>query len=149
MNRIHLATSALTTTLLALCMVSNSYAASHVKAAAPAAAKSQVTVEGTSSTSQEEIATVDVLNEICPNILGTNNNKNFAKGYRSLITSLLPSIKFPVESVAAMHSDPEYMKIYSDARTQALAQKTEDNREVCLDVLNYTPSKKGAAKATH
>ncbi len=153
MNRIHLATSA---TLLSLLLASNSHATTHHATTAKAAAqnpagKSQVIVEGTTSTSQEEIATVDVLNEICPNVLGTNNTKNFQKGYRGLITSMLPSIKYPVESVAAMHSDPEYMKIYSDARTQALAQKQEDNREVCLDVLNYN-DKKGSGKkptATH
>ena len=151
MIRIHLATSTLTTALLSLCLTANSYAATHHAAesktkAQSAAANSQVTVEGAANTSQEEIATVDVLNEICPAILGTNNTKNFQKGYSGLIAHLLPSIKFPVQSVAAMHSDPEYMKIYNDARTQALAQKPEDNRDVCLDVLHYSDSKKGAGK---
>ncbi len=151
MIRIHLATSTLATALLSLCLTANSYAATHhaaeSKAKAPSAAANQVTVEGGANTSQEEIATVDVLNEICPTILGTNNNKNYQKGYSSLIAHLLPSIKYPVQSVAAMHSDPEYMKIYNDARTQALAQKPEDNREVCLDVLHYSDSKKSSAKA--
>ncbi len=148
MNRIHLATSAITTALLSICIVSNSYAATHQAASSKAASPAQVTVEKAASTSQEEIAAVDVLNEICPNLLGTNNNKNFQKGYRSLIAYLLPTIKYPVEAVAAMHSDPEYMKIYSDARVQALAQKPDDNREVCLDVLRYPASQKGGAKNT-
>jgi len=150
MIRIHLATSALTTALLSLCLTANSYAATHHTAAgktqAPSTAANQVTVEGAANTSQEEIATVDVLNEICPTILGTNNTKNFQKGYSGLIAHLLPSIKYPVQSVAAMHSDPEYMKIYGNARTQALAQTPEDNRDVCLDVLHYSDSKKGAGK---
>ena len=151
MNRIHLATSAITTALLSICLISNSYAAPHHAAAAKtttAAGSGAVTVEGANSTSQEEIAAVDVLNEICPNILGTNNNTNFKKGYSSLVHYLLPTMKYPVEAVAAMHTDPEYMKIYSDARVQALAQKPEDNRDVCLDVLRYPGSQKGSTKST-
>ncbi len=151
MNRIHLATSAITTALLSICLISNSYAATHhaaAKATTAADPKSQVTVEGAASTSQEEIAAVDVLNEICPNILGTNNTTNFKKGYSGLVHYLLPTIKYPVEAVAAMHTDPDYMKIYSNARVQALAQKPEDNREVCLDVLNYPASQKSGAKTT-
>ncbi|WP_410211712.1 MCR_0457 family protein [Aquirhabdus sp.] len=158
MNRIHLATNTLVAALLSTCFIAtSSFAAdSSSKAtvaktatskstAAKTAAKSQVEVEGGSGASQEEIATIDVLNEICPQILGTNNNKNFHKGYTNLLTELLPSIQDPVLAVASMHTDPDYMKILASARTRTLAEKTEDNRDVCLDVLHYPAPKHKAA----
>ncbi len=158
MNRIHLATSAVVTALLSTCIMSTSSFAAEPTSKAPTskvvatskattkiAPKSQVEVEGSSGASQEEIATIDVLNEICPQILGTNNNKNFQKGYSNLLAQLLPSFKDPVLAVASMHTDPDYMKILASARTRTLAEKTTDNRDVCLDVLHYPAPKHKAA----
>lgn len=145
MNRFHLTTKALGATCLSLLLITNSYAASTDKNTSKVAtsktpdSKAQVEVESDQGqgTSQEEIATIDVLNEICPKILGTNNNKNFNKGYNNLITHMLPSIKNPVAAVQAMHTDADYMKIYDNARVNALKEKEDDNREVCLEVLHY------------
>lgn len=140
MNRIHLATKTLTATCISIMLMTSSHAASDSSKAA--ANKGQIVLENTRGTSQEEIATVDVLNEICPKILGVNNNKNFSKGYRNLLRELLPSIKNPELSVKSMRTDPDYMKILDNARTRALAEKAEDNREVCLEVLHYPAPKK-------
>jgi len=145
MKLFYLTTQALGATCLSLLLLSSSYAASTDKNTNKATtskvidSKAQVEVEGDQGqgTSQEEIATIDVLNEICPKILGTNNNKNFSKGYNNLITHMLPSIKHPVAAVQAMHTDADYMKIYDNARVNALKEKEDDNREVCLEVLHY------------
>jgi hypothetical protein len=150
MNRIHLKTNVMTATCLSLIMVTSSYAASYADNNVTSKAmsksvhtsssnKTQVEVESDQGqgSSPEEIATVDVLKEICPEIIGTNNNKNFSKGYNILIKHMLPSIKDPVAAVQAMHTDPDYMKIYDNARVSALKEKVEDNREVCLEVLHY------------
>jgi len=140
MRRIHLATKTLTATCLSMLLITSSYAATkHSKAVENSG---QVVVEDTKGTSQEEIAAVDVLNEICPQILGQNNNKNFRKGYSNLLRELLPSIKNPVLSVQSMHTDSDYMNILENARTKAVAEKLEDNREVCLEVLHYPAPKK-------
>lgn len=145
MKLFYLTTKALGATCLSLLLLSSSYAASTDKNTNKATTskvtdnKAQVEVESDQGqgTSQEEIATIDVLNEICPKILGTNNNKNFSKGYSNLITHMLPSIKNPVAAVQAMHTDSDYMKIYDNARISALKEKEDDNREVCLEVLHY------------
>ncbi len=143
MKHFHLTTKALGATCLSLLLITSSYAASTDKSKATSSktadTKAQVEVESDQGqgTSQEEIATIDVLNEICPKILGTNNNKNFSKGYNNLITHMLPSIKHPVAAVQAMHTDADYMKIYDNARINTLKEKEDDNREVCLEVLHY------------
>ncbi len=135
MNHFHLTTKILSATCLSLLLITSSYAAT----SKTSDSKAQVEVESDQGqgTSQEEIATIDVLNEICPKILGTNNNKNFSKGYNNLITHMLPSIKNPVAAVQAMHTDSDYMKIYNNARVNTLKEKEDDNRDVCLEVLHY------------
>jgi len=140
MHHLHLATKILTATSLSLLLISTGHTAS--KTDKTEANAGQVVVEKNNGTSQEEIATVDALNDICPQILGANNSKNFRKGYRNLLRELLPSIKNPELSVKSMHTDPDYMKILDNARTRALAEKAEDNREVCLEVLHYPAAKK-------
>ncbi len=140
MHHLHLATKILTATSLSILLISTGHTAS--KTNKTEANAGQVVVEKTNGTSQEEIATVDALNDICPQILGANNSKNFRKGYRNLLRELLPSIKNPELSVKSMHTDPDYMKILDNARTRALAEKVEDNREVCLEVLHYPAPKK-------
>jgi len=135
MNHYHLTTKILGATCLSLLLITSSYAAT----SKTTDSKAQVEVESNQGqgASQEEIATIDVLNEICPKIIGTNNNKNFSKGYANLITQMLPSIKNPVAAVQAMHTDPDYMKIYDNARVNTLKEKEDDNRDVCLEVLHY------------
>lgn len=137
MHRIHLATQMLSAACLSILLITSSHAASKTdKGAGP------IVVENNRGTSQEEIATIDALNDLCPNILGANNNKNFRKGYRNLLRELLPTIKNPELSVKSMHTDPDYMKILDNARAKALTEKVEDNREVCLEVLHYPAPKK-------
>lgn len=140
MYRIHLATKTLTATCFSILLITSAHAATESNKATTNLG--QVVVEDTKGTSQEEIAAVDILNEICPQILGQNNNKNFRKGYGNLLRELLPSIKNPILSVQSMHTDPDYMNILDSARTKALAEKVEDNREICLEVLHYPTPKK-------
>jgi hypothetical protein len=155
MNRPNFATNALTLSCLTFMLITNGHAATSTnkvetnkvetnKVTTNKVTTSKVEVESDNGqgTSQEEIATLDVLNEICPKIIGTNNNKNYSKGYRNLMTHMLPSIKDPVAAVNAMHTDPDYMKIYDNARISALKEKVDDNRDVCLEVLHYKASKK-------
>lgn len=138
MHLIHFVIKTLTAAGVSILLIAPSYAATKPTSANSA----QVVVENTNGTSQEEIATIDVLNEVCPQILGQNNTKNFRKGYSNLLRELLPSIKNPVLSVQSMHTDPDYINILANARTKAFAEKIEDNREVCLEVLHYPAPKK-------
>lgn len=142
MHRIHFATKTFIATSLSILLITSSHAAvKSNKSAHKAANNGQVVVEDTKGTSQEEIAAVDIMNEICPQILGQNNNKNFQKGYNNLLHELLPSIKSPALSVQAMHTDSDYMNILNNARAKASAESIEDNREICLDILHYPAAK--------
>lgn len=93
---------------------------------------------------QEEIAAVDVLGEICPKLIG--NNKKFDAGYERLLKDLMPNIDQPVLALKALADDAEYQGKLKEAREDANRASVQDNREVCQDILNYPENSKKAKK---
>lgn len=98
-------------------------------------ADSKVEFKNNLPVTQEEIAAVNVLNEICPKILG--KNQNFDAGYRRLLGDLLPDFQDPVTALKALQDDQDYQQKLAEARQDAKKASVEDNREVCLDVVQY------------
>lgn len=92
---------------------------------------------------QEEIAAVNVLGEICPKLLG--NDPKFNAGYEHLLSELLPNIKQPVLSLKALQDDAEYQKILAQARADANKATVKDNREVCQEITQYNSTSNNAA----
>lgn len=87
------------------------------------------------ATTLEEIAAIQVLAEICPKIIG--DNKNFDAGYQRILTDLLPGVSDPVNAVKAYASEPEFQTLMQQAREDAGRATAENNREVCLDVIDW------------
>ena len=92
-------------------------------------------------TTMEEIATVDVLGEICPKILGDRMNRQFSRGYQNLISTLLPNIPSPSVAIQSLRSDAEYSKLLETSRAETARYAVAENRAVCLDVLHYPAPK--------
>lgn len=93
-------------------------------------------------TTMEELATVDVLGEICPKILGDRMNRQFNQGYQNLVTTLLPNVPSPQLAIQTLRQDTEYSKLLDTARADTARYAVAENRAVCLDVLHYpAPSK--------
>ncbi len=115
--------------------------------AAPVKANADNRVEFKSSLpiTQEEIAAVDVLGEICPKIIG--KNANFDKGFNRLLTDLLPNIDQPVLALKALKDDAEYQNILTEARSDANRATVQENRDVCLEIVNYPAPNKAGSKA--
>ncbi len=109
-----------------------------VAQAAKNSADSKVEFQNNLPVTQEEIAAVNVLSEICPKILG--KNPNFDAGYRRLLADLLPDFQDPVTALRALQDDQEYQQKLVDARNDAKKASVEDNREICLDVVQYQPA---------
>ncbi len=86
-------------------------------------------------TTKEEVAVVHVLSEICPDIIG--KNENFNKGYERMLTDLLPGISDPVLAVEALSEEGDYQEVLSQARQNASKHSREDNREVCLEMVQW------------
>lgn len=101
------------------------------------AANAAVEFKQSLPTTMEEIATVDVLGEICPKILGERMNRQFNQGYQHLVSGLLPNIPSPSIAIQSLHSDAEYSALLNTARADAAKYAVAENRAVCLDVLHY------------
>lgn len=93
---------------------------------------------------QEEVAAVDVLGEICPKIIGKNSN--FNAGYKRLLSDLLPNVENPALAIASLKDDSEYQTKLTEARADANRATVKENREVCLDIVNYPVAIKGSSK---
>ena len=94
-----------------------------------------VEVSPEAGTTREEIAAMHVLSEICPQIIG--QNKNFDAGYLRVLNDLLPGISDPVAAVKAYSQDPEFQPAIQQAREDAARATAENNRQVCLDVIDW------------
>ena len=101
------------------------------------AANAAVEFKQSLPTTMEEIATVDVLGEICPKILSERMNRQFNQGYQPLVSGLLPNIPSPSIAIQSLHSDAEYSALLNTARADAAKYAVAENRAVCLDVLHY------------
>ena len=99
------------------------------------AAEENVEVSPEAGTTREEIAAMHVLSEICPQIIG--NNKNFNDRYVRVLKDLLPGISDPVAAVKAYSQDPEFQPAIAQAREDAARATAENNRQVCLDVIDW------------
>lgn len=94
-----------------------------------------VEVSNDTGTTREEVAAIQVLSEICPQIIG--QNKNFDAGYQRILKDLLPGISDPVAAVKAYSQDAEFQAMMKQAREDAARASAEDNRQVCLDVIDW------------
>ncbi|XID75946.1 MCR_0457 family protein [Alkanindiges sp. WGS2144] len=128
-----------------VCLIAGSGSLSLANAAAASKdTDNRVEFKSSLPVTQEEIAVVDVLGEICPKILGKNTN--FDAGYKKLLADLLPTIEQPVLALQALQEDAEYQKILQQAHDNANRATVQENREVCLDIVHYQANSKKSKK---
>lgn len=87
------------------------------------------------STTQEELATIYVLSEICPNIIG--NSKAFEQGYARLAKDYWPLKGDAVKGLKQRAQQQGFEKYLTQARQNANNMTAQNNREVCEDVMAY------------
>lgn len=110
--------------------------------AAPAITKepstNKVELSQSLPTTMEELAAVDVLREICPALLPSQQQPAFWQGMTALLKQLMPNLSNPLLALDSLKSDSSYQKLYQQASADAHAVKVTDNRAVCTDILSYT-----------
>lgn len=116
-----------------VCMPAFSYAKASVEQNPDA-----VEVSSEQGSSREEVAAIQVLSEICPNIIGAS--KNFSRGYQVLLNEYLPGFNDPELALKALNETQEYQKALQQARDDASKATREYNREVCLGVVDLSKS---------
>ncbi len=113
-------------------------------ASAPSRDPNKVELSQSLPTTMEEIATVDVLREVCPALLDGSQQKAFQQGLIELLKTMLPGLPNPLLALDSLKTDTAYQPLYAQARAQTAQSNVTDNRAVCRDILTYAPSSASA-----
>ncbi|EOQ73560.1 MULTISPECIES: MCR_0457 family protein [Acinetobacter calcoaceticus/baumannii complex] len=87
-------------------------------------------------TTPEELAAIQVLSEICPDLIGKKDT-DFAQGYERLVKDYLPNESDAVSALEKRSKDKGFKKYLKEARKDAKAAGDEQNTLVCQDVKAY------------
>lgn len=94
---------------------------------------SDLSIEEKNSMIKEEIASVQVMQEICPSIIGQNSK--FDQNLQKLITDYLHDYSDKSMTYEQLKSDSEYTLALKDARESAKDSTKEDNKSACNEVI--------------
>ena len=84
---------------------------------------------------KEDIASAQVMIEVCPAIIG--KNAKFDHNTHQLIQSYLQDYSDKSMSFDKIQSDTEYKSILNEARQAAKETSKDEQKSVCDDVVNY------------
>ena len=84
---------------------------------------------------KEDIASAQVMIEVCPAIIG--KNAKFDHNTHQLIQSYLQDYSDKSMSFDKIQSDTEYKSILNEAREAAKETSKDEQKSVCDDVVNY------------
>jgi hypothetical protein len=97
-------------------------------------------LEQSSQGSLVEIANIQVFKEICPELVGAN--KNLSHGLSQILSSYLPGFDDPQLALDALNQEDYYQPILKQARQEVAQASQEDNRQVCLSIINWDKKQK-------
>ena len=84
---------------------------------------------------KEDIASAQVMIEVCPAIIG--KNAKFDHNTHQLIQSYLQDYSDKSMNFDKIQSDTEYKSILNEARQAAIETSKDEQKSVCDDVVNY------------
>ena len=84
---------------------------------------------------KEDIASAQVMIEVCPTIIG--KNAKFDHNTHQLIQSYLQDYSDKSMNFDKIQSDTEYKSILNEARQAAKETSKDEQKSVCDDVVNY------------
>ncbi|OTG83335.1 hypothetical protein B9T33_02705 [Acinetobacter sp. ANC 5054] len=98
-------------------------------------ANNDFTQEEANTIVKEDIASAQVMSEVCPAIIG--KNAKFDSNISSLTKSYLADYSDKSMTLEKLQSDSEYKSVLEEARQAAKDTDKAEQKSVCEDVLNY------------
>lgn len=92
-------------------------------------------VTPTQYVTEEELAALFVLSEICPNLV--DNPSAFEQGYQNFVQSYLPELKQPLVALKHFAQQTQSAPILLEAQQDAKQAGTVKNREICQELTTY------------
>ncbi|KYQ72124.1 MCR_0457 family protein [Acinetobacter pragensis] len=84
---------------------------------------------------KEDIASAQVMAEVCPAVLG--KNAKFDGNIKMLVQGYLADYSDKSMTYEKIQSDSEYKSILNEARETAKETSADEQKSVCDDVINY------------
>lgn len=84
---------------------------------------------------KEDIASAQVMAEVCPALIG--KNAKFDANITALTQSYLADYSDKSMTLAKLQADSEYKSVLEEARQAAKETDKSEQKSVCDDVLNY------------
>lgn len=84
---------------------------------------------------QEELAAIYVLSEVCPSLV--SKDQGFDQGYARLAQAYMPNEKDPVTALQKRGKARSFKKFVKEARQDAQNAGKTKNLQVCKDVASY------------
>lgn len=109
---------------------------SYAQAATPDDNKIAIDMSDLSAT-KNEIAVLQVLSEICPTMLGKNQQQGFANAYNVELKKLMPSLSDPKQAIQYLSTQQDYKQILADTRQWTLSYPKSENKAICTDLATY------------
>ena len=103
------------------------------------AAKQQdenIEVTPTQEITQQELAAIYVLSEVCPKLI--DENEQFQKGDAKLAQEHLPQEKNAVAALEKMSKEKKFKPILVEAKSDAKNAGDEKNKEICQELTTYS-----------
>ena len=122
-------------TLSASFLIASSLFASNAFAADKKSETEKIEVTPTENVSQQELATIYVLSEICPDLI--DQDSKFDKAYENLAKAYLDNKPDATALLKKQVKSKDFKASLKEARKDAKAASDKDNREICHEVVTY------------
>ena len=95
-----------------------------------------IEVTPTQKITQQELAAIYVLSEVCPSLV--KENDQFKKGYAKLAQEYLPQEQDPVNALQKLSKQKNFKSILAEAKSDAKKAGDVKNKEICQELTTYS-----------
>lgn len=99
------------------------------------AADEKIEVTPTPQVTQQELAAIYVLSDLCPSLV--SDKAKFEQGYAKLAKEYLPNEQNPVSALEKRSKQKDFSKILNEAQSDAKKAGQEKNQEICQELTTY------------
>jgi hypothetical protein len=86
---------------------------------------------------QQELAALYVLSDICPSVIDAKAQDKFKQGFGKLLKENMPQVKDPAQTLKALAQDPKFAPILQEAQADAKKAGDAKNLEICQELTTY------------
>ena len=113
----------------------SAFALSLAVSVSPSVMASELTVDENNTIVKEDIASAQVMAEVCPAMIGQNAKLDSI--IQTLIQSYLADYSDKGMSYQKLQADSEYKSLLEEARQGAKQTSTDEQKTVCAEILDY------------